>query len=165
MIKWHDSRYWYFITQQNMGTTMSLNPRVPEGMHNDEPYMKRICVAPSAANCMTAIDLYDGNLYVYRTRRKVKARVPHDVYDQYITNEHWLMTRTRFTLVDTLVIDQCKYEWVRLRDQEIQAKDKLAIRSWCKRRDPRLAVAKYANQLWRNKCKTVNSVLAVACHA
>jgi hypothetical protein len=150
MIKWQDPRYWYFITQVDMGKTMSLNPRVPKGMHEDEPYIKRICVAPSAANCMTAIDLYDGNLYVYRTRRKVKARIPHDVYDQHITNEQWLMTKTRFTLVDTLVIKN-DYTWKYLHDRDEQIKDKSAIRSWCRRRDPRLAVIKHANQPWRKK--------------
>lgn len=156
MIKWQDPRYWYFITQQDMGTTMSLNPRVPIGMSDSEPWIKRICVAPSAAHCMSAIDLFDGNLYVYRTRRKVKARIPHDVYDQHITCEQWLMTRTRFTLVDTLVIDEDHdYKWANLRDPHLQVKDKQAIRSWCRRRDPRLAVIKHANQLWRNNtCNT-----------
>lgn len=151
MIKWHDSRYWYFITQNDMGTSMSLNPRCPINKCDEEPNIARICVAKSAANCMTAINLVTGKVYVYRTRRKVKARVPYDVYDSHITTEHWLMSRTRFTLVDTLDITSDSHEWLYVGDEKEQQFSKRAIRSWCKRRDPRLAVAKQANQLWRKK--------------
>ena len=151
-MKWHDSRYWYFITQENMGNTMSLNPRCPINKCDDEPRTKRICVAPTAANCMNAIDLNMGNLYVYRTRRKVKARVPYNVYDSHITKEHWLMSRTRFTLVETLDITD-RHQWLDLDCESGQRRDKTAIRSWCNRRDPRLAVITHANQLWKSKRK------------
>lgn len=158
MIKWHDSRYWYFITEKDMGISMSLNPRTPWGMSEDEPQTKRICVAPTAAHCMSAIDVgsgsrsgAEGKVYVYRTRRQVKARIPYNVYDSHITKEHWLQTRTRFTLVETLDI-KTAVSWGRLKwDESGQRKDLKAIRSWCKRRDPRLAVVKHANQLWRKK--------------
>lgn len=154
-MKWHDSRYWYFITQEDMGQTMSLNPRCPINKCDDEPLAKRICVAPTAANCMNAIDLNLGNLYVYRTRRKVKARVPYNVYDSDITKEHWLMSRTRFTLVEVLSLTD-EYGWLNIgHTDHVQKQDMKAIRSWCKRRDQRLAVITHANQLWKsNKRRT-----------
>lgn len=155
-MKWHDARYWYFCTGEDMGKTMSLNPRTPSGMSDDEPNTKRICVAPTAAHCMIAIDInYKINdtrkLYVYRTRRQVKARVPYDVYDSHITKEHWLMTRTRFTLVEVLDIPRDS-RWTNLGyNTNEQKRDYQAVRSWCRRRRPELAVKEKSNQLWSNK--------------
>lgn len=146
---WHDSRYWYFITQKDMGQTMSLTPRCPHNKNDDEPRTRRICVAPTAANCMNAINLNIGKVYVYRTRRQVKARVPYNVYDSHITKEHWLLSKTRFTLVETLELTD-DYRWLDLGYEDAQRRDKVAIRSWCKRRDPRLAVISHANQLWKS---------------
>lgn len=153
-MKWKDKQYWYFITDQDMGTTMSLLPRTPRGMSEDEPNTKRICVAPTAAHCMSAIDInYRCNankIYVYRTRRQVKARVPYDVYDSHITQEHWLHTKTRFTLVDTLEITNGVI-WGDLKwDEKQHRRDLRAIKSWCRRRRPQLAVKQHANQLWKS---------------
>lgn len=153
-----DARYWYFITEKEMGENMSLSPRTPWGMSDDEPYTKRICVAPTAAHCMSAIDIgsasrsgENGLVYVYRTRRKVKATIPYSVYDSHITREHWLLTKTRFTLVDVLDVKK-DTSWKRLKwDEQGQRKDKRAIRSWCHRRDPRLCTIKHANDSWRKE--------------
>lgn len=153
-----EARYWYFITEKDMGGTMSLTPRKPWGMSDGEPATMRICVAPTAAHCMSAIDIGSngrsggtGHIYVYRTRRMVKATKPYNVYDSHITREHWLLTKTRFTLVDKLDVSK-ETSWGRLSwDECQQKKDKRAIRSWCGRRDPRLSTVKHANQLWRKK--------------
>jgi len=155
-MKWHDSRYWYFITEKDMGTTMTLHPRQPWGMSEGEPYTKRICVAPTAAHCMSAIDVGSdcrsgetGKVYVYRTRRQVKARVPYNVYDSHVTKEHWLMSSTRFTLVDVLEL-KTNLTWARLKwCEEAQRRDLKAIKAWCTRRRPQLAVKEHANQLWK----------------
>lgn len=149
-MEWHDPRYWYFVTQVDMGQTMSLTPRCPIGMDDDEPVNNRICVAPSAANCMTAINLNIGKIYVYRTRRKVKARKPYNVYDSHVTNEHWLHTKTRFTLVEVLNVTRY-YNWFSVDDETGQRRHKSAIRSWCKRRDQRLALNKKSDQRWKSK--------------
>lgn len=151
-MQWKDKQYWYFITTKNMGTTMSLTPRKPINMSDNEPVCKRICVAPTAAHCMSAIDLeYRGDtVYVYRTRIQVKARVPYSVYDSHITQEHWLHTKTRFTLVDTLDISS-KRIWGDLSwEPNRQRKDLKAIKSWCTRRRPQLAVKEHANTLWKS---------------
>lgn len=155
-MKWHDPRYWYFVTEKDMGATMTLHPRKPWGMSEDEPSTKRICVAPTAAHCMSAIDVGSdarsgetGKVYVYRTRRQVKARVPYSVYDSHITKEHWLMSSTRFTLVDVLNINT-NLTWNRLKwDECEQRKDLRAIKAWCTRRRPELGVKQHSNQLWK----------------
>lgn len=157
MVKWGETRHWYFITQRDMGDTMSLTPRTPILKNDDEPDTHRICVAPTAAHCMSALNLDAGNLHVYRTRRKVKARVPYGVYDSHITKEHWLVSKTRFTRVETLKIhhrseNSRDLKWLDLGwDDKMQKKQLIAIRSYCKRRDPRLGVIKHANQVWRNR--------------
>lgn len=159
MIKWSDKRYWYFVTQVDMGNVMSLNPRTPHGMCDDEPLLKRICVAPTAHHCMSAISIYSGSpIYVYRTRKAVRARKPYNVGDASLTREHWLVTRTRFTRVTTMTPPYCM-SWEHgdrgcyMTDNisAEQRRDKVAIRSWCRRRDIRLAYSKHANQLWRGK--------------
>lgn len=150
-----EARYWYFITQVDMGDNMSLKPRCPQNKCDEEPDLRRICVAPTAAHCMTAITLYAHHkVYVYRTRRKVKALKPWDVYDSHITQEHWLTSKTRFTKVDTLDISNASDHysgWFYVGNEKEQYKAKVAIRSWCRRRDPRLSTVKHANQLWRKK--------------
>lgn len=158
MIRWKDKQYWYFITEQEMGESMTLYPRTPSGISQDEPTTARICVAPTAAHCMSAIDIgcasrtnEDNLLYVYRTLRKVKARVPYDVYDSHITQEHWLHGPTRFSLVETLQVGSSDLSWKRLKWFETeQRRDLIAIKSWCKRRRPELAVRRAANTPWKS---------------
>ncbi|AXF52984.1 MAG: hypothetical protein [Caudoviricetes sp.] len=159
MIKWSDKRYWYFVTQVDMGSVMSLSPRTPIGMCDDEPWLKRICVAPTAHHCMSAIGIYSGaNIYVYRTRKQVRARKPYNVGDSDFTKEHWLTSRTRFTLVATLEApltmswehsDRGCYVGEPIPVE--QRRDKVAIRSWLRRRDKRLAYIKHANTCWKMK--------------
>lgn len=148
-----DARYWYFITQKDMGEEMSLSPRHPIHTDDDEPLLRRICVAPTAAHCMTAISLYThSDLYVYRTRRKVKATKAWNVYDSHITKEHWLLGKTRFVKVDTIDFKKqgdTYCNWFTVGSEEDQYRSKTAIISWCRRRDPRLSTIKHANELWR----------------
>lgn len=147
------ARYWYFITQKDMGDKMSLYPRCPINKCDEEPELRRICVAPTAAHCMTAITLYAGDIFIYRTRRKVKAIKTWDVYDSDVTQEHWLTSKTRFTRVSIVNISDKgnNADWAYVGDIQDQIRAKAAIRSWCRRRDPRLSTVKHANQLWRNK--------------
>ena len=41
-------------------------------------------------------------LYVYRTKNKVKGIKPHEVADQSITKERWLVRPTKFVLVQKI---------------------------------------------------------------
>ena len=149
------NRYWYFVTQKAMGDVMSLSPRTPWGISEDEPMTKRICVAPTAAHCMSAINLWPGCVYVYRTRRKVMGHTPYSVGDAYITKEHWLKNKTRFILVKVLHIpegldyfmgDRCSLD-----NMSQQAYDKKLITNWCRRIDRRLSNINQADVLWRQK--------------
>lgn len=154
-MQWKEKQYWYFVTGENMGTTMTLKPRTPYGMSDDEPECKRICVAPTAAHCMSALDVNcklqdERKLYIYRTRRTVKARVPYNVYDAHITQEHWLHTPTRFTLVDILHIPS-NHNWLHLHwEEEGQRRNQRAIKSWCARRSPALCTKRHANNKWKS---------------
>lgn len=83
-----------------MGHKMQLHPRLPHSAGEDEPMIKRICVAPTAAHCMSAVMFFGCNtLYVYRTRRRVFASKAWDVADSDITHEHFLLRSSRFELV------------------------------------------------------------------
>lgn len=149
-------RYWYFITQQNMGDKVSLTPRRPINMGDEEPLLKRICVAPTAAHCASAICLWSGTpVRVYRTVRKVTGVKPYSVPDSTITKEHWLLGKTRFELVCQFEIsERCYWPYgargdSRGKDGISQRKDKRNIMRFMKRRDRRLYIIDEANQKWR----------------
>lgn len=93
-------RYWYFATQDFMGHKMQLHPRLPHSAGEEEPVIKRICVAPTAAHCMSAVMFCGCNtIYVYRTRRRVFASKAWSVGDSDITHEHFLLRPSQFELV------------------------------------------------------------------
>lgn len=103
MKKVQTKRYWYFTTQEFMGHTMELHPRIPYCASESEPKVKRICVAPTAAHCMSAIGFgYSTSVYVYRTRRRVFAAKAWGVDDSVITHEHFLLRKSRFELVASI---------------------------------------------------------------
>lgn len=96
-------RYWYFVTQDFMGHEMCLEPRRPHSAGSGEPTIKRICVAPTAAHCMSAIYLSQHEpIYVYRTARRLNATKAWDVIDASITGEHFLLRKTKFEFVASL---------------------------------------------------------------
>jgi len=69
----------------------------------DEPSGKRICVAPSVEQCITAIPYYLGTiLTIYRTKSPVKAKKAKGVFDVKITQEGWIQIPTSFVKVGIL---------------------------------------------------------------
>lgn len=150
-------RYWYFVSSCDFGDKMTLKPRTPYYKASTEPDTKRICVAPSAAHCMSALPLgNEDEVFVYRTVREVTGRTPHGVTDTDITQEHWLTTPTRFVKVDKLSISKVKWKSGPRGDIpgsscfDIQKKDKKNIMRWAKKRDARLVDTKLSNQKWSN---------------
>lgn len=96
-------RYWYFITQDFMGTEMELSPRMPHSAGDDEPRIKRICVAPTAGHCMSAIMIFTNDpVYVYRTARRLVAEKAWNVGDSKITHEHFLRRTSKFEFVSAI---------------------------------------------------------------
>lgn len=102
-------RYWYFVTQDFMGTKMELKPRRPYSAGEDEPLVARICVAPTAGHCMSAIMMQPSDpVYIYRTERRVFAQKAWSVGDSPITHEHFLRRPSRFEFVSAI-----SPEWIR----------------------------------------------------
>lgn len=102
-------RYWYFVTQDFMGSKIDLHPRIPHSAGEDEPRIKRICVAPTAGHCMSAIMMLPNDpIYVYRTSRRVIAKKAWDVGDSPITKEHFLLRTSKFEFVSAI-----SPEWVK----------------------------------------------------
>lgn len=93
-------RYWYHISSTLNRKYHKLVPWDNERGFNRcscEPNIARICVAPSIAHCFTAVPYCTGDTYnVYRTKQKVKADKPHDVFDANVTREEWLHVPTAF---------------------------------------------------------------------
>lgn len=153
-------RYWYFITQEDMGDKMTLSPRTPLNMGDGEPKKKRICVAPTVAHCMSAICLYDydcqhRSTHVYRTIRKVRGHETYDVPDAYFTKEHWLLSKTQFERVDTIGLSR-RVRWAEgsrggssKADHWDQQRDKQNIVRYLGKRDKRLVCKVESNQRWK----------------
>lgn len=155
------NRHWYFITDKYFGESVVLEPRYIQAQGDDEPILKRICVAPTAAHCFAAIGTFSGaRMNVYQTKRKVNGIKPWSVPDQRLTKEHWRRQPTEFVLVAELDVPEkaswpygnrgegpaCKSSYHK------QNCDKRQIRRWLKRLgDPRLYKIEDANQSWRIK--------------
>jgi hypothetical protein len=92
-----------------MGNEMELKPRLPHSAGEDEPRVKRICVAPTAGHCMSAINIFGSDpVFVYRTTRQLKAEKAWDVGDSPITHEHFLRRPSKFEFVSAI-----SPEWVK----------------------------------------------------
>jgi hypothetical protein len=99
-------RYWYHLSNTLKDDNVHLSPwGNDKGFNRDprEPNVERICVAPSIAHCLTAIPYLLGETFnVYKTKERVKANAPYDVYDANITKEGWLQTKTEFVKIGVL---------------------------------------------------------------
>lgn len=93
-------RYWYHVTDtKHWGESIILNPRIPVRLGEDEPQIERICVAPTVAQCISAVRPEESFLCIYRTATPVSAYWPNGVSDYRITQEKWLLRPTRFVNV------------------------------------------------------------------
>lgn len=150
-------RYWYFVTGNYFGDKVRLFPRLPHTAGPDEPKLKRICVAPTIAHCLSAVVMYDRVANIYRTERRVKATRCWDVGDSEITKEHWLFRPINFELVGSIdishVADNMEHRGYSKSDGNgylIQKKEKRAITKFLARRDPRLARVGLSDTKWTN---------------
>jgi hypothetical protein len=121
-----EKKFWYHCSKTNLGDSITLSPKKNIEVEN-EPEESRLCVAPSAAHCLTAISFpCCEKLYIYKTVRKVKAKYPYDVCDAFITEEKWLKRSIRFKLVAT--IDCNKYIKISNKTRNFRAGDKTCFR-------------------------------------
>ncbi len=104
--------YFYHLTSRKLGLEVSLHPLTLSELTSignlkinraeEEPDVKKICVAPAIPNCLSALPLDDRRLYVLRTKNKVKAAIPWGVADQRITQERWIVRCTKFIRIGVL---------------------------------------------------------------
>ena len=116
-------RYWYHISTTLTKKREYLTPwDNSKGFNRSsaEPDVKRTCVGPSVAHCLTAVPYSPGEKYIlYRTAQKVKANEAKGVYDANVTLEGWIQTPMMFVRIGTLslrsmtkrlgtsIIDEC----------------------------------------------------------
>lgn len=96
-------RYWYHVS-----TTLEKKHErlIPWGERRgfnrtaDEPAGNRICVAPTVEQCITAIPYtLCSILTIYRTKKQLKARKAHGIFDSRITKEGWIEKPASFVKV------------------------------------------------------------------
>lgn len=99
-------RYWYHVSSTLNGKEEHLIPwgtRKGFNRSDSEPDGNRICVSPSIEQCLTAVPYrLSSEFVIYRTKTKVKANKPTDVFDMNVTNEGWLQEPTTFVKVGVL---------------------------------------------------------------
>jgi len=103
-------RHWYHISTTLEKEEETLIPRdFEEGFNRTpaEPLGARICVAPTIAQCITAVPYALGEVFtVYKTKEKVLASKPDGVFDINVTNEGWLLEPTLFIKLGYLDFQQ-----------------------------------------------------------
>lgn len=102
-------RYWYHVSTTLKKKEETLTPwgnRKGFNRGDHEPDGDRICVAPSIEQCITAIPYtLSASITIYRTKDKVMATLPKDIFDMHITGEGWLQTQTTFVKIGSLDFD------------------------------------------------------------
>ena len=101
-------RYWYHLSTTLGYKQLLLMPGdTSKGFNRDltEPDIKRICVAPSIAQCLTALPYSYGDTFmIYRTKNKIKVERPVKVFDASITHEGWITKPTVFIKIGKLAL-------------------------------------------------------------
>lgn len=99
-------RYWYHVSTTLRKRNHHLIPwgtRKGFNRGEDEPEGKRICVAPSVEQCITAIPYYmTTKCNIYRTKNRVRPIKAAKVFDSAVTQEGWLQEPTDFVKIGTI---------------------------------------------------------------
>lgn len=114
--------YYYHISTQLSAKDKILKPKWPGANHGDnEPYLKRICVCPTIAGCLSAVApcLDRNKVKIFRTINKVNGYYPfcpnsyknpfrtrYPVADAAVTGEKWILTPVKFKYIGYMVVDE-----------------------------------------------------------
>jgi len=105
-----NKRYWYHVSTTLKNKKIHLIPWDETKSANrdgDEPPGKRICVAPTIEQCITAIPYVLTEICnIYRTETKVIAHKPSGVFDAKVTQEGWLCVPTPFIKIGTIDFEE-----------------------------------------------------------
>lgn len=103
---YNQKRYWYHVSTtliKKIETLIPWDNKNGENRCDDEPEGKRICVAPTIEQCITALP-YSllSEFRIYRTERQVIAKKARKVFDAKVTQEAWITTPTVFIKIGDL---------------------------------------------------------------
>ncbi len=101
-------KYLYHLTSKDLGDSTKLIPFNVVG--NDEPEIKRICCSVFPSRCFVAIPLDNNDLYMYRSKNKIKSYYPVDVKDSVVTKERWLFKPRSFEKIISIERDSKEIE-------------------------------------------------------
>lgn len=102
-------RRWYHLSTTLTKIEEYLIPWNSETAYNrcySEPEGCRICVAPTIEQCLTAIPYHlTAVCQIYKTKEKLKATCPINVFDSKVTQEGWLLHPTCFIRIGTIELE------------------------------------------------------------
>ena len=104
----------FHVSEESHGKAWYPSPRVPcRRMKGEDDKIPRVCVSPTIKQCLLAIDgvrelsfskimFDDVGWFVYKTDAEAFYPGFNLVPDSDITNEHWILTKSKFVLVGTV---------------------------------------------------------------
>lgn len=100
----------YFVTQKNMGSEVTLIPRIPKSSLKDEGDIPRICVSTSILGALSSIGrniCFGCSTFVYSCDANFDEIIqPNNVHDVDYTGELWILSPKKFTLWKTLELEK-----------------------------------------------------------
>lgn len=98
--------YWYHVSttlKQKYVTLVPWDENKGFNRGGAEPLGKRICVAPTIEQCITAVPyILETSFNIYRTKSPIIADHPKGVFDSIVTQEGWLHKPTKFVKIGML---------------------------------------------------------------
>ena len=98
--------YWYHVSTTLKQKYVTLVPWDEDKGFNrggSEPLGKRICVAPTIEQCITAVPyVLETSFNIYRTKSPIIADHSKGVFDSKVTNEGWLHKPAKFVKIGRL---------------------------------------------------------------
>lgn len=121
-VKSYIKDYYYHISNNLEPCNHLLCPKIPgKNSNDDEPRIRRICVCPTIAGCISAVgpcitsSFRNTKIHIFRTKNKVNGYFPfsphghvntfctkYPVADAHVTGEKWLLRSTNFKYVGYL---------------------------------------------------------------
>lgn len=94
----------YHVSWKNLGSSVTLNPRVPsqeQTLGEEDEVTPRVSLAPTIANCLSALGWDADEYYVYKLVNNPKLHEPTEeqVSDVQRTKEIWALSPATFKLV------------------------------------------------------------------
>jgi hypothetical protein len=102
-------RYWYHVSTTLKKKYEYITPWDSSKAFNrsdDEPEGKRICVAPTIEQCITAIPYMLGTIVtIYKTKTPILANPPEGIFDAKVTEEGWIQRSATFKKIGILKLE------------------------------------------------------------